>query len=246
MFRRGNGKLYIEYEAYGKTVQKSTRLQDTPQNRAFVKKEVIPALQAKILTGEFSKDKPQSFAYYSKLYLREKEHLKSYPQIVSQINKLNDYFKDIQTITQLKKQHIKEWVQDRLEINTPKTVREYLTSIRGVIHVAIDLEHIKDNVADNIKLPTHQKKVIEPFSQEEVIKLLNNANDWFRLYLAIGFYTGMRTGEIMALTRADINLTDRVIHIKRSVTKNKVTTPKTQMRDHCTTILFLEYFIKYE
>lgn len=38
MFRRGNGKLYIEYEAYGKTVQKSTRLQDTPQNRALVKK----------------------------------------------------------------------------------------------------------------------------------------------------------------------------------------------------------------
>jgi len=229
MFRRGNGKLYIEYEAYGKTVQKSTRLQDTPQNRALVKREVIPALQAKILTGEFDKDKPQSFKYYSKLYLREKEHLKSYSQIVSQIDKLNDYFKDIQSITQLKKQHIKEWVQDRLEINTPKTVREYLTSIRGVIHVAIDLEHIKDNVADNIKLPTHHKKVIEPFSQEEVIKILDNANDWFRLYLAIGFYTGMRTGEIMALTRADINLKYRVIHVRRSVSKNKVSSPKTEM-----------------
>lgn len=228
MFRRGNGKLYIEYEAYGKTVQKSTRLQDTPHNRALVKREVIPALQAKILTGEFAKDKPKSFSYYSKLYLREKEHLKSYPQIVSRIEKLNDYFSDIVSIVQLNKGHIKEWIHDRLELNTPKTVRDYLTDLRGVIHVAIDLEHIKDNVADNIKLPSHDKKEIEPFSQEEVIKLLDNSNDWFRLYLAISFYTGMRTGEVMALTHGDINLKDGVIHIKRSVSKNKVTTPKTQ------------------
>ena len=119
-------------------------------------------------------------------------------------------------------------MQDRLQINTPKTLRDYLTDIRGIINVAIDLEHIKDNVADRIKLPSHEKKDIEPFSQEEVIKLLNNSNEWFRLYLAISFYTGMRTGEVMALTHSDIDLEDRVIHIRRSVSKNKVTTPKTQ------------------
>ena len=229
MFKRSNGKLYLEYEAYGKTVQKSTRLLDSRKNRTLIKKEVIPALQAKILAGEFLKDKPQSFAYYSKLYLREKEHLKSYAQIVSRIDKLNDYFKDIDSIVKLKRQHIKIWVQDRLTLNTPKTVREYLSSLRGVIHVAIDLDHIKDNVADHIKLPSHQKKVIEPFSQEEVLKLLDNADDWFRLYLALGFYTGLRTGEILALTHSSINLEDKVIHVRRSVTKNKLTTPKTQM-----------------
>jgi len=229
MFKRSNGKLYLEYMAYGKTVQKSTRLLDTRKNRTLIKKEVIPVLQAKILAGEFEKDKPQSFTYYSKLYLREKEHLKSYPQIVSKVNKLNDYFKDIDSIVKLKRQHIKIWVQDRLEINSSKTVREYLTGIKGVLNVAIDLEHIKDNVANNIKLPPHQKKVIEPFSQEEVLKLLNNADEWFRLYLAIGFYTGMRTGEILALTHSDINMEEKVIHVRRSVTKNKLTTPKTQM-----------------
>ena len=79
MFRRSNGKLYLEYEAYGKTVQKSTRLLDTPKNRTLIKKEVIPVLHAKILTGELSQEKPKDFLHYSKLYLREKEHLKSYP-----------------------------------------------------------------------------------------------------------------------------------------------------------------------
>jgi len=87
---------------------------------------VIPTLQTKILSVDLSHDKTQSFSYYSKLYLREKEHLKSYTQIVSKVEKLNDYFKDINSIRQIKRQHIKTWVQDRLEINTLKTVREYL------------------------------------------------------------------------------------------------------------------------
>lgn len=227
IFRRGNGKLYLEYQVDGKTIQKSTRLLDTPKNRALVKKEVIPALHVKILTGELSQEKPKNFFHYSQLYLREKEHLKSYPQIESRVHKLNDYFDKV-LISDLKKYHIKEWVHKRLQINTPKTVRDYLTDIKGVINIAIDLEHIKDNVASKIKLPTHHKEEIEPFTAKEVIKLLNNSNEWFRLYLAISFYTGMRTGEVMALKHSDIDLDERVIHIKRSVSKNKVTTPKTQ------------------
>ena len=72
MFRRSNGKLYLEYEAYGKTVQKSTRLLDTPKNRTLIKKEVIPVLHGKILRGELLQEKPKTFSYYSEIYLSDK------------------------------------------------------------------------------------------------------------------------------------------------------------------------------
>ena len=78
MFKRKNGKLYIEYVVDGKTIQKSTRLKDTPQNRALVKKEVIPTLERKIIMNEVSISKPKDFQYYAKILLTEKEHLKSY------------------------------------------------------------------------------------------------------------------------------------------------------------------------
>ena len=81
MFRRSNGVLYVEYEAYGKIVQKSTRLKDTLQNRALVKKEVIPILEGKILRGDLLKEKPKEFQFYSDLYLKEKMYLKSFFQI---------------------------------------------------------------------------------------------------------------------------------------------------------------------
>jgi integrase len=77
MYRRSNGKLYLEYEVNGKIIQKSTRLKDTPKNRVLIKKEVIPELQRKILLGEVGKGKPKTFAYYSKQYLKDKSYLKS-------------------------------------------------------------------------------------------------------------------------------------------------------------------------
>lgn len=227
MFKRSNGKLYLEYQVNGKIVQKSTRLIDTPQNRALVKKEVIPHLQTKILSGDLSHKKAKTFDYYSQTYLRDKEHLKSYPLISNRIKKINETFGS-RIITNIKKGDVKDWVSDRLKINTPKTVKDYLTDIRGVFDVAIDYEHTKENVAKNIKLPTHTKKEIEPFTPKEVELLLSKASNWMKLYLAIGFYTGLRTGEILGLMVDDVDLSKKIIVVKRSISKGKITTPKTK------------------
>ena len=80
----------------------------------------------------------------------------------------------------------------------------------------------------NIPLPKHTKQDIEPFSSKEVATLLKEANGWYRLFLAISFYTGIRTGEALALMQSDIDLENRVIHIRRSMSRGKLTTPKTQ------------------
>ena len=164
---------------------------------------------------------------YSKQYLKDKSHLKSYPQIINKVAKINEYF-GAMIITQIKRSDVKNWVHDRLEINTPKTVKEYLIDIRGIINIAIENEHIKDNVAKDIKLPTHTKKEIEPFSPAEVKMILSKANDWLRLYLAIAFYTGLRTGEILGLMQSDIDLKKRVLYVRRNITKGQITTPKTK------------------
>ena len=227
MFRRGNGKLYIEYKAYGKTVQKSTRLQDTPQNRALVKKEVIPALQRKIISGELNQEKPKTFSYYSEIYLSDKTHLKTYKKVQKYVESVNAVLGDIQ-IDLLRKSDIKDWAREMLIARTSKTVRNYLTTIRGIIDIAIDKEVITHNVAHNLKLPAHKPEEVEPFTPGEVQILLKNANEFYRLYLAIGFYTGLRTGEILGLMHGDIDLKRRVISIKRSISDGELSSPKTE------------------
>ncbi|WP_154806500.1 tyrosine-type recombinase/integrase [Sulfurovum lithotrophicum] len=227
MFCRNNGKLYLEYEAYGRTVQKSTRLPDTPLNRSMIQKEVIPALQAKILRGDFSVDVPKKFSHYSEIFLRSKIHNKTYKRITMHVEQINVYFGDIR-IDKIKRSDIKNWVQDMLETRSPKTVRNYMASLVGVIDVAIDHEVIHNNVARNIKLPEHDVEEIEPFTDDEVRRILDAADGFLKLYLAIGFFTGMRMGEILGLMWSDIDLDKKVIRVRRSVVDGNVTTPKTK------------------
>jgi len=226
IFKRSNGILYVEYKVDGKSIQKSTRLKDTPQNRSLIKKEVVPALERKIIIGDISGKKPKEFKHYSKIFLRDKEHLKSFHGISKKIDVINESFGSTR-IDLINRSMIKDWVHERLKVNSPKTVKDYMTEFRGVFSMAIDAEDIKDNPADNIPLPKHKKQQIEPFSSEEVTKILSEANEWFKLFLAISFYTGMRTGEVLGLMQSDIDIKNKIIYVKRSISKGKITTPKT-------------------
>jgi len=226
VFKRSNGRLYLEYKAYGKTVQKSTKLLDTPKNRLIVEKEIIPPLQLSILRGDFNGDKPREFSYYSFIYLDRKRNLKSYKRLQKHISVINEYFGDM-LISKIRRSDIKNWINMKLDELSSKTIKNYLSSIRGVFLIAIDLEVISENIVKDIELPKHYIKTVEPFSINEVNLLLSNANEFYKLYLYIAFYTGMRRGEILGLQWSDIDFDKKCIYINRAVTDGVVTTPKT-------------------
>jgi len=86
-----------------------------------------------------------------------------------------------------------------------------------VIDIALDDDLVTRNVASDIRFKRTEKEAVNPFSPQEVALLLENADGMLRNYLGIALNTGMRSGEI---------LEDR-ISIKRSVSKGRVTSPKT-------------------
>ncbi|WP_148164059.1 site-specific integrase [Nitratiruptor sp. SB155-2] len=229
IFRRGK-KLYLQFMVGGKPKQKSTGLDDTKANRQLVKKHLIPKLEAKIISGELeaelkAKETPKAFRYYAEKYLLLKEQLKTYDELSKQVDKLIEVFdKDIDAIT---RGEIKEWSAFALRDKTPKTVRKYLNLLGSIFDTAIEYGVIKDNPARKIKLPVHIEKHKEPFSSDEVELLLSTASGWFRNYLAIAFFTGMRPGEIIALTKDDVNLKRRTINVSKARRYGKTTTPKT-------------------
>jgi len=227
VFKRANGILYVQYSVNGKIIQKSTRLKDTKANRLLIKKEVIPALQRKIILGDINGIKAKDLKHYAKIYLKDKEHLKTHAQAVKIVKVITDYFGNVK-IDQITRGTVKEFMRDRLKVLAPKTAYNYLTPLRGMCDIAIDEEVIKYNPCFSIQLPKHTKKSVEPFTSIQVQKILGNASGWLQLYLAITFYTGMRTGEALALMHSDIDLKNRVIHIKRAMSKGNISTPKTE------------------
>lgn len=73
-----------------------------------------------------------------------------------------------------------------------------------------------------------EAKAIEPFNLVEVKTLIENAQSLrLKAFLAVAFFTGMRTGEQLALTWEDIDFTEKKIVINKSLNElGFITTPK--------------------
>jgi len=221
------GILQIKYKsAEGGWKQKSTGLRDTPQNRERIKREFLPALE-KHLRQKAEAQNREPIERYAKLYLLSKEHLATYWEIHGRVGKILEFFKN-RDIREIKPSEIRAWIASFQ--CKPKTVSMYMTDLRGIFAMAIQEEVMEKNPFVHIAKPRRKKTdedegPIEPFSPEEVARLLDNAPDPLRNFLAISFYTGMRSGEVLGLQLADIK--QDYIDLKRSISKGVVSTPKT-------------------
>ncbi|RKU90386.1 site-specific integrase [Helicobacter pylori] len=73
-----------------------------------------------------------------------------------------------------------------------------------------------------------EAKAIEPFSLEEVKTLIENAPSLrLKAFLAVAFFTGLRTGEQLALLWEDIDFNEKKITINKSLNElGQITSPK--------------------
>lgn len=225
IYKRGT-KLYLQYFANDKRRQKSTGLDDTPANRRLLKNKVIPQLESKIISGEIDKKPPTLFKIYAEKYLVLKDHIKTARELGAKVERINSRFGK-REVTSIKRAEVREFAADLLKRVTSKTVRNYIGILRGILQIAVEYDEITDNPAEHIQLPQHIKKEIEPFTPDEVSRLINAAEGWFQNFLAISFYTGLRTGEVLGLMHSDIDFDRMELRVQRSVTKGKVATPKT-------------------
>ena len=97
------------------------------------------------------------------------------------------------------------------------TANRYLTLLKSVFNRAIALELFHgENPAVKItkgKEPTHRLRYL---SQMEIRNLLAACDDRIRPLLAAALLTGMRRGELLALTWANIDLAQGIIYITQS------------------------------
>ena len=227
IFVRKNGILYLEYPANGKQRQKSTGLRDTKANRQLLKASVIPKLTAKIVRGELDEKQPELFEIYSDKYLVLKDQCKTAREIGAKVVRIRQYFAG-RDVTTIKRIEIREYAAELLRELTPKTVRNYIGTLHGILDIAVQYDVIQNNPAENIDLPQYNREEMEPFAPQEVRRLIENADNWFRNFVAISFYTGVRPGELIGLMHMDIDLQRMTLSISRSVTKGVLSTPKTK------------------
>jgi len=221
--RKRGSKLYIRYKIVGVIKDKATGLDDTKKNREYINKVLIPKLKERISNEDYTKK--NKVKHFAAKYLKKKETLKTFFEYKTRVeNHILKYFGE-RPIDDIELSEIDDWVEN-LQIS-PKTKKKYIGDFRAIYSLAMREKAVSENLLLQVDNPKHVKKDINPFTHEDVIKVLSETSDDLNSFFGIAFFSGMRAGEIIALQERDIDFEKMIISIRRNITKGELTTPKT-------------------
>ena len=108
----------------------------------------------------------------------------------------------------------------------PGRKRNATLSSRRINAVMLVFRQVLDEAADRFKFTTpwtrikplkNQKSDVEPFSLDEVQRILTSIRPDFRNYMIVRFFTGMRTGEINGLKWKYVDFAHRQILVREAL-----------------------------
>lgn len=172
-----------------------------------------------------------NFKYYADLYLklgRAYWKFSTFCKNEGIVNNRLSFFFD-KEIEEIKPSDVRSWLSDITDVGS-KSKKNYLNCLNGVFTLALEDEAIDKNPVIHIKKLIYTAPRIDPFTNIEVLNILEEAKKYsfkFRLFIAIGFFTGMRTGEIIALKNQDVDIANRIITINATRSRFGESSPKT-------------------
>lgn len=227
-------KLYIEFwDENGKIRQKSTGLEDTSSNRRDIKNKIIPKLIARLSEKALIQKRPKTMNDYAQVHLGFKAKLSRYDAIKYRVNRIIEVFGTSKP-SEISDLQIKQFLNG---LNVAKsTLKEWRLDLRGIFQCAVDdraivLNRMKDeSIMKGVTASPSRRTDSErkPFTKEEVSLLLEHAIGDLRNYLGIGFSSGLRPEELIALQVDDFDFIKKLITIERAISKSSLKKTKTE------------------
>lgn len=222
--------LWIRFTHQGKLYRKPLGLENTKGNMRLAQNEILPTMQLKLLNGDFfSKQAPTINEYALTSFELNHSNRKQSTQNDYKIayeKHIKPYFGD-KKINALKPSDIAMWQNQVLETVSPRRLKMVRAVLSTIIQDALRDEIITRNPLPLVKLPRSEKVDISPFSLDEIFKILNTATAQYKNFFALGFFSGMRSGEMVGLKWSDIDFKRKEISIKRAIKMGVISTPKT-------------------
>lgn len=105
---------------------------------------------------------------------------------------------------------------------TPQTTVHYLRTLKIVLKQGVIWGYIGRNPGEYVKPPRTSQKEIIFFSESELGILINAALPEHKALIATACLTGMRQGELLALSWDDIDFQNNRLYIRRAVSGGKL------------------------
>ncbi|MDD2267227.1 tyrosine-type recombinase/integrase [Sulfuricurvum sp.] len=233
--RSRDGFVHLDVIVDGKRFRRSTGRPDTPANLKYVDKNwqsevdrILKKGQAEVIEeGEITVEKYGYKSLHANRIDRKDTTNTDYRQGFEK--HIIPIFGNI-PISKVKQSDLKAWqtyLKEEKKLSG-KRIHAISTVFQGIMRDAVNDELITKSPFYGMKgVSRAAMKEITPFTFDEVRYILSNAEGWFKNWLAVAFFTGMRTGEINALSWEDISIHSGKIIVRKTMTRGVMSTTKT-------------------
>lgn len=130
----------------------------------------------------------------------------------------------INKITPLK---IENWQNDMLRLRGHDMVRRNKQLLTSILDRAIVHGFIKTNpIAPTTTIRGGRKEEREIYTKNEISAMIREGNSLISVFVQVMVSLGLRSGEMVGLKYSDIDFSQRVLRVQRSVKFGNISTPK--------------------
>ncbi|ALV24921.1 site-specific recombinase, phage integrase family [Campylobacter iguaniorum] len=118
---------------------------------------------------------------------------------------------------EISKKHIYTFLEEITQRYKAGYARKIIINAKVAFEIAFEDQLICQNPFEKIEPTKEEISTISPFCDDEIKIVLSGATGALKDYLGVAFFTGMRGGEILALTWDDIDFEKKTISVTKSV-----------------------------
>lgn len=234
LYTRGN-TLWVRFSLNGEVIRRSLNLDDSKANKKLANTQIIPQMLLKVYSGEFFENEnvpkmPTVDEYIQKSLemhcsSRKKKTHDDYIRIY-QIHIKKHFGK--KKLDKIKPSDIKIWQNKLIQKGlSPARIKNIRCVMTLMFRDAMEDEIVQKNPFHLVRVPKILPTEIHPFSLDEMKLIIESSKGWLQNFLATAFFTGARSGELVALKWDDIDFRNQEISIRRSIMMGEISTPKT-------------------
>ncbi len=242
---RGEESIQIEFMYKGKRCRESLRLPPTDANLRYASNRRIEILsKIERETFDYLAEFPESRSAIAKAskngcHILVKDAMNQW--LVScqkrhAYSTVRDYNSAVRfhleprfghyTLDELNRQEIETWING-LEISA-KRINNILIPLRQIMERAFHDELIDNNPMLRIKNLKVQTREPEPFTLAEIDAILGQLEGSAKNAIQFGFWTGLRTSELLGLRWENVSLEEGTAVIKEALVQGRMKQPKTK------------------
>ena len=132
----------------------------------------------------------------------------------------------------LRRSHVEQWVKHMQTVQTgygrsqglaPGTIRTRFNNVRTVLRAAVKDRVIANDPSEGVRLPRKGKDTtaVTLPTPAEVRALMDSAAPFFRVFIALCGFAGLRLGEAAAVRVYDIDFATQTLSVKRQVQRTR-------------------------